>query len=334
MLWGTKNSYFIEPYDIEANLEQTIQIVKHELFGPNRIYLETKKRIGNTGTKNIPDAYLLDLSSNRTPKLYVVENELSRHETIKHIAVQILEFSLSYEETPYKVKQIVKTEILNDNAALKTCQEYIEKNNFHNIDNLLEKIIFKPNSFNALIIIDDVSEELEKVVISRFKFPVELITLIRYKTDQDEYLYEFEPFLAGVEGIQHDSLGHENTSTLTIDPSEIDTIVVPAQEEGFNDVFIGENRWYAIRMSSTMIPNIKYIAAYQVAPISSITHIAKVDKISQWQDTNKYVLDFEEPATEIGPLSLVTNGRVKAPQAPRYTALKLLEKAKTLDDAF
>ena len=281
MLWGLNNTYHIETYNLESDLEQSIQIVKKELFGPNRIYLEIKKLIGSAGkSRNIPDAYLLDLSSKSVPKLYVVENELARHETIKHIAVQILEFSLSYEETPHKVKQIVKDEILKDKNALNTCEQYIEKNNFQNLDYLLEQIVHKPNSFNALIIIDEVSEELEKVVISRFKFPVELITLIRHKTDDNEYLYQFEPFLEGVEGIQLDVAHKKTESTLTIDPSEIDTIVVPAQEDGFNEVFLGENRWYAIRMNSSIIPNIRYIAAYQAAPVSAITHVAQVESIS------------------------------------------------------
>ena len=83
-----------------------------------------------------------------------------------------------------------------------------------------------------------------------------------------------------------------------------------------------------------MIPRIKYIAAYQSAPVSAITHIAQVHKIGQWKDTNKYILYFENPAKPIGPINHVQKGTVKAPQAPRYTNLKRLEQAKTLDDAF
>ena len=41
----------------------------------------------------------------------------------------------------------------------------------------------------------------------------------------------------------------------------LDTIVVPAQREGFDRVFIGQNAWWAIRISGGMIPKIKYIAA-------------------------------------------------------------------------
>jgi hypothetical protein len=74
----------------------------------------------------------------------------------------------------------------------------------------------------------------------------------------------------------------------SIEPSEIDAIVVPARGEGFQEVFLGENRWYAIRIHSSMKPKIHYIAVYQVAPVSAITHIAEVADIEPWKDTQKY----------------------------------------------
>ena len=49
-----------------------------------------------------------------------------------------------------------------------------------------------------MLIIDEVSEDLETVLMSRFKFPVEIIILKRYKSSKDEILYEFEPFLSDV----------------------------------------------------------------------------------------------------------------------------------------
>ena len=120
----------------------------------------------------------------------------------------------------------------------------------------------------------------------------------------------------------------------TIDPSEINTVVVPAQEEGFQETFIKQNCWYAIRIHSSMLPKIKYIAAYRAAPESAITHIAEVKSIAQWQDSNKYVLFFTEPAKEIGPIKLVPKSIVKAPQNSRYTSYDKLIKAKTLDEVF
>jgi hypothetical protein len=38
---------------------------------------------------------------------------------------------------------------------------------------------------------------------------------------------------------------------------------VLAQKEGFEQTFLGEDCWYAIRISGGMLPKIKYVAAYQ-----------------------------------------------------------------------
>ncbi len=46
-----------------------------------------------------------------------------------------------------------------------------------------------------------------------------------------------------------------------IDPTEIDTIVVPALEEGFKETFIGENMWRAVHLHSSMQPKLKYVTA-------------------------------------------------------------------------
>jgi hypothetical protein len=84
--------------------------------------------------------------------------------------------------------------------------------------------------------------------------------------------------------------------------SDIDTIVVPAQKDGFEQVFLGENAWRAIRISGGMIPKIKYIAAYQSQPVSAITHVAPVKLIEPYGDSGKYKLIFSEPAKPIGPI--------------------------------
>jgi hypothetical protein len=43
---------------------------------------------------------------------------------------------------------------------------------------------------------------------------------------------------------------------------EFDTIVCPAHEDGFKETFLGENCWYAIRISRNVIPRLRYIAIY------------------------------------------------------------------------
>ena len=109
MLWSLNKFYQNEPFEIEKDLEAAILEVRDVLFGKQRIYVETKKKIGLKGKiQNIPDAYLIDLYSKKEPKVYVVENELAKHDPLKHIASQVLEFSLSFETTPQKVKNVIK----------------------------------------------------------------------------------------------------------------------------------------------------------------------------------------------------------------------------------
>ncbi len=334
MLWTPGTIYREDPFLKERDLEDAILTVAPALFGENRMYLDTKRLMGGRGQiRNIPDGYLIDLTSNREPKLYMVENELAAHDPLRHIAVQILQFSLSFESSPNLVKQIVKDAVRAMPQAIAQCSTYVLQHVFENIDVLLERMIYGRNAFNALVIIDNLDEELEKVLISRFKFPVEIITLERFKGPQDEHIFRFEPFLADLTANNSVSTT-DKSETIKIDPSDIDTIVVPAREDGFNDVFIAEQRWHHVRIHSSMIPKIKYVAVYRVAPISAITHIAPVSSIEQWQDTAKYVLNFSEPALPIKPLELVINGRVKALQASRYTSKARLEQAKTMDDVF
>jgi hypothetical protein len=323
MLWNKEEKYIEVPYDNESDLEDAVNEVKDALFGSTRIYLDDKKKIGQKGgTNNLPDGYLIDLTNKQDPKIFVVENDLASHQHLKHIAVQILEFSLSFETSKVKVKNIIKEMLQKRPDEWKKCEAFAKKNGYENVDYLLESIIHKKDSFNALLIIDELGEELETVLISRFKFPVEVTTLKRYKSENGKILYEFEPFLNEV-----------TEDTEKVDISDIDTIVIPAREDGFKEVFIDENCWYAIRLNSSMIPKIKYIAAYQVAPISAITHIAGVKSIEQWKDTNKYILHFTEPAEKIKKVPLGTN-KGKAPQSPRYSSRDRILNAKSLDNVF
>jgi len=128
MIWAKDRQYTIEPFDKESDLEGAILEVRKEIFGPERLFFDVKKRIGGKGKiSNIPDAYLIDLSSTKEPKIYVVENELAKHEPLKHIAVQILELSLSFETSPQKVKAIVKEQLQLDHEALEKSHKVCDK---------------------------------------------------------------------------------------------------------------------------------------------------------------------------------------------------------------
>lgn len=113
----------------------------------------------------------------------------------------------------------------------------------------------------------------------------------------------------------------------------LDTVIVPAQKEGFERVFLGEDCWYAIRISGGMLDKIKFIAAYQTLPISAITHYAPVDRIEPYGESGKYKLIFSEKAQEIGPIPY-GDAPSGAMQGSRYTSYEKLKTANKLNDLF
>jgi hypothetical protein len=72
--------------------------------------------------------------------------------------------------------------------------------------------------------------------------------------------------------------------------SDFDTIICPAKEDGFQEAFLGEKARWSVRISKSRLDKIKYIAIYQVAPISAITYYGKVKRIELYEDQNKYKL--------------------------------------------
>lgn len=118
---------------------------------------------------------------------------------------------------------------------------------------------------------------------------------------------------------------HENES--------FDTIVIPAREDGFKEVFLNQNCWYAIRINSKHIPKIKYIAGYQVAPIAAITHIAEVLSIEPYQNSGKFLVRFKSKAKEIGHINRSEQSQVNM-QSSRYALMENILRAKNMDDVW
>lgn len=111
---------------------------------------------------------------------------------------------------------------------------------------------------------------------------------------------------------------------------EADTIICPARPEGFRKVFLGEKKWHAIRISSWMIPKLKYLAMYEVAPISAIRWAGKIEKIEKHQGGPKYIVHMSE-IFEVGPI--VMDSQKYVPQGSRFTKFELLKSAKKMSEA-
>jgi hypothetical protein len=326
IVWSKGSTWSLHPYVYENELEDSIDEIVSELFGPNRVYLRVKKKVG----RNVPDGYLIDLASKK-PRLFFVEVETSLHDPYRHIAPQILQFSMSFKKDPWRLKGVLHDALKDNQKGWDACVEFVAKNNFNSVDHLLELLV--QDTFSALVIIDEIDPDLEVMLSEGMSFPVEVVTVQRYKNVSGEFAYVMDPFLRDVRvDIAPPSIA---ASAQQLSVSDIDTVVVPAHEAGFQETFLGEDEWRSIRMHGSMRPQIKYIAAYRVKPVSAITHIAKVREIVPSSDAaGKWRLIFDEHASEIGPIALVPHGRVKQLQSIRYTTRDRLLNAKTLDEVW
>lgn len=307
-------------YTKETDFEKMIVAHASDIFGSEGIYFDIKKMIGTPKKgATIPDGYFLDLTFHNDPKLYLMEVELNSHDVYGHIGEQILRFGISTETDKYKLKNTLLSAVNGDPAKKKKLTTFFEKSKYDNINELLDKVIFE-NRPSAIIVIDEATEDLFNVM-AQLTMTTEVIEAQTYVCGEKK-LHRFTPFKDEIlTDLPADS-----------DADELDTIIVPAREDGFNEEFIKNNRWYAIRISSAMIDKIKYIAAYQVSPVSGITYAAEVERIEKYKDTNKYIVFFK-PGT-LTKINMVALGSKKslAPQAPRYSSYKTIISAKTLED--
>lgn len=316
-------TYAYYEYSTEKEFEQIIVQQAPHIFGSSSIYIDIKKRIGDS-IITIPDGYLIDFSFEAEPRLYIIENELSSHDPYKHMGSQLLKFAISYKASGRRIKAFLLEHLIANEQALKQAEQSLKKAGYRNIDDFLESIIFeKPVA--AIVVIDQTTPELENV-LSQLTMDTDIIEFQAFKNGEVS-IYKFTPFNAEIREIS------ESKST-NLKPEELNTVVVAAREEGFEKEFLNNNRWYAIRINASMLDKIKYIAAYQVAPVSAVTHYAEVASIEKWEDTNKYILYFKDAPKTITPIPLDKDKKGLAPQAPRYTSIEKVLKAKKLSQVF
>ena len=318
--------YYLKEYLLERDFEQDVVANYRHIFGANTVYIDIKKKIGDS-IVTIPDGYLLDFTFSNNPRLYIIENELSVHDAYKHIGTQLLKFAVSYKQSRLKIKQYILDYLSKSPTNMAFIESKASEMGYRNIDAMLESMIYR-DTVDAIVIIDNSSAELENV-LSHLSMKIDIIEFKAYENNKGNRLYKFIPFNNEVK-----EFVAARSGTKSVSPEDIDTIVVPAQEEGFQSAFIESNAWWQIRISVSMLDKIKYIAAYRTAPVSAITHIAEVDRIERYKDTNKYILYFKEPAKEIPHIELDKDKKGVAPQASRYTNYARLMSATKLSEVF
>lgn len=303
----------------EDELEQAVKEHAEDIFGKKSLYIDIKKRVKlrKNSFISIPDGYVIDFRN--APQLWVVENELSTHDSFKHIGIQLLKFAAQFSEGSFRIKELLLNAINESKELKEKAKSLVKKSEFINISEALDFAVYK-NEFGFVIVIDEITDDLSSVTRELAKQP-ELIQIQKFASGK-QTAYVFNELLKEFD---------EAKSTKVKEARDIDTMVAPARAEGHKDAFLKEKAWWAVRISSSVIPRLKYLAMYEVGPVSAIKWVGKIQAIKPYEDTGKYKIHLSE-IFKIGPIKM-GEGRL-APQSPRYTKFELLKKAKTLADIF
>jgi len=330
------NLYRLHSFETEAEFERQVITLADQIFGPSTIYVDVKKRLKNGDIVSIPDGYVIDMAEPESPRLFVVENELVSHDPFQHIGIQMMKFVVGFEAAQMNIKRFLMAEIMKIPAHLQRLEEGCRASGVRNVDAYLERAVY--GKFHGLVVIDEALPELHHV-IKKINAEISVLEMRAYRNPSGEFLYEFDTLYdeeeepvektgngskappASVPGYRAAMLARRAVS---------DTVIVPARKEGFEREFLGNHQWYAIRISPAMKDRLKYIAAYQVSPVSAVTHIAEIAKIEPYQDTGKYKVIFKGPPETIGP---VKSGAANySLQGPTYVQREKLLGAKTLEE--
>lgn len=328
--------YRLHAFQNEAEFEKQVISLADQIFGPSTIYVDVKKRIRGGGIVSIPDGYVLDMAEPDAPRLYVVENEIVSHDPFEHIGIQMMKFVVGFDSAQLSIRQFLMAEIAKNPVSLARLEAGCRASGTRNIDAYLDRAVF--GKFHGLVVIDEAKTELFRV-IEKINAEISVLELHAFRSDAGDFLYEFDtlygedeepeavqprdnkPAPASLPGYHAAMLARRAAS---------DTVIVPAREDGFQREFLGNHQWYAIRVSAAMRDRLKYIAAYQIAPISAVTYIAEIDRIEPYQDTGKYKIVFKGPPQAIGPIGTGASGY--SLQGPVYVQREELLAAKTLED--
>ncbi len=317
--------YELAKFRDEAELERAVVKFSDLIFGEKTVYFDVKREVRRKrgGLRGIPDGYLISLVGG-SPKLFVVENEIAEHDELD-IGQQLMKYQATFKEGQYKTKTILQQEIKRNESLRNAVESVLKETSFPNVSELLDEVVFRQQP-GYVVVMDEASERLREV-LKVLESPPEVIEIKKY-VSENQTMYHFSDFeFAQVK---------ESTSRRVRTLAEVDTIVCPARPEGFKNVFLGQNRWHAIRMSAAMIPQIKYVAMYETKPYSGIRWVGYVQDIKPFEDSDKFEIILSEKEKLENPLRLTPDERKRgvAPQGPRYTKMELIRKAKKLSDIF
>lgn len=318
----------------EADLEACLVAHSDKIFGSTSVFLPIKHRVKRGSIVTIPDGYLLDFTDPDSPRMFVVEVEIQTHDLFKHITEQLIRFAAAFAQDQISVRRFIGEAIRKDTCASRRLHDALKKSSHRNEDSFLDATVYQP--FRGIVVIDERRDEL-MAVLQQFASEISALELSVFESADGNKLFQYETLYdeeqeAVAPTRRQKVFSKEQLAEMRQRRANCDTIIVPARKDGFQRVFLGEDRWHAIRISPGMRDRIKHIAGYQIAPISAVTHMAEVAQIRPYGTNGKFEVVFKEPAKKLAKPIKTKDGRY-APYGPVYVQRNKLLKSRYLEDA-
>ena len=122
--------------DNETEFERDVVKNAKNIFGEKTIYINIKTLLKPNKKQDgtIPDGYLLYFTIERTPRLYLVENEVRNHSIKTHIAPQIMNFFLNYKDSFIKIKEEIIKYLENEKISIDNYKKLKSQENLYKFE--------------------------------------------------------------------------------------------------------------------------------------------------------------------------------------------------------
>ncbi|MCI9110765.1 MAG: hypothetical protein HFH47_03005 [Bacilli bacterium] len=142
------------------------------------------------------------------------------------------------------------------------------------------------------------------------------------------YLESAESYLSQQE-VQRNTVNIVNTVREVKTSNEFDTVIFPSDVIGFENVFMGQKKWYYARIGKDKLPFIKNVALYVTKPVCQISHVAEVKEIKpSKQVPGKYIIFLKETPKLLPHPVALGDVNPAATRSPKYTTLEKLKRVK------
>ncbi len=314
-------------YTKESDLQACVTVVASQMFGPTTVYVDVKKRLAGDDVVTIPSGYVIDLTEPQTPRLFAVKVAITRYAPFFQLGVDLFKFVAGFDEHHSAICDYLRSQISQDTEGLARLQAACQASAYNAVNEYLDQVV--RGRFRGLVVIDEAREELQRI-LGKINADFSVLELKTYEAEDGSRLYQIdtlygEPATAAPSAASASPAGQ-------IEAGGVDTLIVPTREESFKRLFLREDQWPGVSIAPAMKEKIRYVAAYQPAPVNAVTHLAEVREIVPCQRPGQYVLVFKRPAQEIRPIPLQQLHRT--PLRPVYARKDALMRADTLEAAF